>query len=74
MDFKTCNELRRKKRCFTCKEPWTLDHRFLGKGKIDYVGVLSEEEDDQHMGSDEEENEDRPPRGRKKVPRGSLIP
>ena len=63
MNFETWNELKRKKLCFTCREPWTLDHRYLGKGKIHYVEVLSEEEDEQQEGSDvdgndEEENED----------------
>ena len=31
---------------FTCREPWTPDHRCLGKGKIHFVKVHSEEEDE----------------------------
>jgi hypothetical protein len=41
-------ELRQKKMCYTCKEPWTPRHRCMGKGKIHYIEVISysEEEDD----------------------------
>ena len=46
LDFETRNELGRKKLCFTCREPWTWDHRCLGKDKIHYVEVLLEEEDE----------------------------
>ncbi len=72
MDFETRNELRRKKLCLTCREPWTPDHICLGKGKIHYIEVLSKEEEDKQQegsdvdGSHEEENEEQPPRERKK--------
>ena len=31
VDEETKSELRRKKLCFTCREPWVLGHRYLGK-------------------------------------------
>ncbi|KAH9307382.1 hypothetical protein KI387_035293, partial [Taxus chinensis] len=40
------NELRRKNLCFSCKDPWTLGHRFLGKGKVHYIEVISDCDDD----------------------------
>ena len=47
-----------------------MDHRCLGKFNIHYVEVLSEEDEQQEGndvdGSNEEENEDQPPRERKK--------
>jgi hypothetical protein len=48
VDEATKRELRRKQLCYTCKEPWELGHRCMGKGKIQYIEVLSnsEEEDD----------------------------
>jgi hypothetical protein len=33
MDEETRRELRRKKLCFTCKDPWEPGHRCMGKGK-----------------------------------------
>jgi hypothetical protein len=47
-------ELRRKQLCFTCKEPWKPGHRCLGKGKIHYIEVVSDSEqeiDDEEGGS-----------------------
>ena len=57
--------------CFTCKEPWTPDHRCLDKGKIHYVEVLSEDDDEQQEGSDdqdsdEEERKEQPLKEKKK--------
>jgi hypothetical protein len=46
MDEETQRELRRKKLFFSCKEPWELGHRCMGKGKVHYIEVLSDEEDD----------------------------
>jgi hypothetical protein len=46
MDEETQKELRRKKLCFSCKEPWESGHRCMGKGKVHYIEVLSDEEDD----------------------------
>jgi hypothetical protein len=39
-------ELRRKQLCYTCKDPWELGHRCMGKGKIHYIEVLSDSEDE----------------------------
>lgn len=47
LDFETHNELKKKRLCFTYKEPWTPNHRCLGRGKIHYVEVLSEDEGEQ---------------------------
>lgn len=77
MDFETCNELRRKKLYFTCRETWTPDHRCLGKGKIHFVEVHSEEEEeveepqegDNSVDSEEEEEvEGQPSKDKKKKP------
>lgn len=57
LDFETRNELKRKKLCFTCREPWTPDHRCLGKGKIHYVELLFEDEGEQQEGEDVEDSE-----------------
>jgi hypothetical protein len=45
----TKRELRRKQLFFTCKEPWEPGHKCMGKGKIHYIEVLSnsEEEEDE---------------------------
>jgi hypothetical protein len=37
MDEETRRELRRKKLCFSCKEPWELGHRCMGNGKVHFV-------------------------------------
>jgi len=41
LDEETLNEHRRKKLCFTCKEPWEPSHRCSRKGKIHYIEVKS---------------------------------
>jgi hypothetical protein len=46
MDEETQRELRRKKLCYSCKEPWEPSHRCMGKGKVHYIEVISDEEDD----------------------------
>jgi hypothetical protein len=51
LDEGTRRELKRKKLCFTCKEPWKPGHRCLGKGKINYLYVVSDSEEE----TDEEE-------------------
>ena len=43
-------ELRRKKICFTCQQPWVPGHK-CAKGKAHYIEVLSEDEEE---GEDEE--------------------
>jgi hypothetical protein len=52
LDEATRRDLQRKQLCFTCKEPWQLGHRCLGKGKIHYIEVVfdSEEETDDKEG------------------------
>jgi hypothetical protein len=45
MDEPTRRELRRKKLCFTCKEPWDLTHKCMGKGKAHYIEVISNDEE-----------------------------
>jgi hypothetical protein len=54
LDEATRRDLQRKQLCFTCKEPWQPGHRCLGKGKIHYIEVMSdseEETDDEEGGS-----------------------
>ena len=49
VDDDTRKELRRKKLCFTCQEPWIPGHRCAGKDKAHYIEVYldSEEEEDE---------------------------
>lgn len=48
LDKETWSVLRRKKLCFTWKKPWKPGHRCLGKGKVHYIEVVfdSDNEDD----------------------------
>jgi hypothetical protein len=50
LDEATRRELRRKQLCYTCKEPWEPGHRCMGKGKIHYIEVLSDSEDEDDVG------------------------
>ena len=50
MDEATRRELRRKQLCFTCKKPWELGHNWMGKGKIHYIEVISDDEEEEEMG------------------------
>jgi hypothetical protein len=43
-------ELRRKKLCFSCKEPWEPSHRCMGKGKVHYIEVLSDSDGEEEAG------------------------
>jgi hypothetical protein len=49
LDEATRRELRRKQLHYTCKEPWEPRHKCMEKGKIHYIEVLfdSEEEEDE---------------------------
>jgi hypothetical protein len=47
LDAETWNELRKNNLFFSCKEPWALGHKCMGKGKVHYIEV--------HLDSDEEE-------------------
>ena len=40
-------ELRRKKLCFTCQEPWIPGHKCAGKVKGHYIEVYSNSEEDE---------------------------
>ena len=46
LDDDTRQELRRKKLCFRCQEPWVPGHRCSGKGKAHYIEVYSDSGDD----------------------------
>jgi hypothetical protein len=46
LDEATRRELRRKQLCYTCKEPWEPRHRCMWKGKIHYIEVISDREDE----------------------------
>jgi hypothetical protein len=50
LDEATRRELRRKQLCYTCKEPWEPGHRCMGKGKIHYIEVLSDSEEEDDVG------------------------
>jgi hypothetical protein len=47
LDEATRRELRRKQLCYTCKEPWEPGHRCMGMGKIHYIEVLSDSEEEE---------------------------
>jgi hypothetical protein len=51
MDDATRQELRRKKLCFSCQEPWVSGHRCASKAKAHYIEVFYD------SGDDEEEEE-----------------
>jgi hypothetical protein len=54
LDEATKRDLRSKKLCYTYRDPWQLGHRCLGKGKIHYVEVVydsEEEADDEDDGA-----------------------
>jgi hypothetical protein len=40
-------ELMRKKLCFTCKDPWVLDHRCMRKGEIHYIEVAADSDEEE---------------------------
>jgi hypothetical protein len=55
LDDETRQELRRKKLCFNCKDPWVPGHRCMGKGEIHYIEVAADSVD-----SEEEEQDNGP--------------
>jgi hypothetical protein len=74
----------RKNLCFSCRDPWVLGHRCMGKGEIHYIEVAAdsvdseEEEEEQDNGStcSKEESapaEEKPPR-REPTPVGAHPP
>jgi len=48
LDEATIRELRRKQIFYTCKEPWDTEHRCMGIGKIHYIEVLSDSEEEEY--------------------------
>ena len=56
MDPETQNDLRRKKQCFSCKEPWEPGHHCMGKGKIHLIEVTSELGDEDVLDTDVEDS------------------
>ena len=46
----THNELRRKKLCLNCKDPWETRHRCMGKGKVHYIEVHSDSDEEEEAG------------------------
>lgn len=57
------NELRRKKLCFSCKEPWEPGHHCLGIGKVHLIEVMfdDEEHEEQEASVEDSDHEDQPP-------------
>jgi hypothetical protein len=52
LDDDTRWEFMRKKLCFSCRDPWVLGHRCMGKGHIHYIEVESgSEEEDEDIGA-----------------------
>jgi hypothetical protein len=50
LDEETKKELRKKKLCFSCQEPWVPRHRCSGKdkaGKAHYIEVYSDSDNDE---------------------------
>jgi hypothetical protein len=50
VDENTIREVRRKKLCFTCKEPWNPSHKCMGHGQVHYIEVTSDNEEEEHFG------------------------
>ena len=57
LDEDTRRELRRKKLCFNCMEPWEPRHHCLGKGKIHYIEVMSKDEEEEYVPKAAEEEQ-----------------
>jgi hypothetical protein len=49
MDEPTSRELRRKRLCFTCKEPWDPTHKCMGKGKAHYIKVILDDDEEEYF-------------------------
>ena len=48
LDEDTRKDLRRKKLCFTCQEPWVLGHRCAGNAKAHYIEVYSDSDEEDY--------------------------
>jgi hypothetical protein len=46
LDEATRRDLRSKQLCYTCRDPWQPGHKCLGKGKIHYVEVVDDNEEE----------------------------
>ena len=55
LDDDTRKDLRWKKLCFTCQEPWVLGHRCSGKAKAHYIEVYSNSEGEDYKQETTEE-------------------
>jgi hypothetical protein len=53
MDEDTRRDLRRKQLCFTCKEPWDPGHRCMGKGNVHYIELVSDNEEEDDVGNNQ---------------------
>jgi hypothetical protein len=49
VDENTRRELRRKHLCFTCKEPWNLAHKCIGRGQVHYIEVTLDNEEEEEI-------------------------
>ena len=49
MDDAARKNLRRKKLCFSCQEPWVLGHRCASKAKAHYIEVFSDSGEDEEI-------------------------
>ena len=54
LDEDTRKDLRRKKLCFTCQEPWVPGHRCAGKAKAHYIEVYLDSDEDYEQEATEE--------------------
>ena len=49
LDEENWKEFRRNKLFFSCKEPWKLGQQCVGKGKIHYIEVVSNSDEDEEL-------------------------
>lgn len=43
----TNDKLRRNNICYKYKEPWVLGNKCVGKGKVHYISVMSDNEEEE---------------------------
>lgn len=56
MNEATCQELWRRNICFACREPWEPRHFCLGNGKIHYIEVIPNNEEESKLPNLQETN------------------
>ena len=44
--------IRSRELCYSCKEPWELDHRCKGKGRVHYIEVHYDSDEDDAYGDE----------------------